>query len=184
VALSAGVALGGCGTGGSGNSSAAGAPVKREPGSWSTKIDITKLEGKDVKPGEREQAQALFGMMSAISVCMTPEAIAQEDISSNLENSAGSKDCTFDRKTVSGSTVDFSGICKRDGKNVRMSAKGSNGATEQDITVSVEPLDAAGKPEGIMEMHVTSKHNGPCKPGDITPPPKAPAGAPKEAPKP
>jgi hypothetical protein len=164
------LALAGCGGGAGSN-----APVKRQPGSWSSSIEIVKLEGPDIKPGTREQMQQMFSMMGAMSVCITPEAAAREDVSKNLENSAGSRDCKFDKQNVSGATVEFSGTCEQNGKKVRMTANGSNGATTQDITMKIEPLNAAGAAEGVMEMRVTSKRNGECKPGDITPP-ATPAG--------
>jgi hypothetical protein len=174
VMLTAGVALGGCNGSGPGSSAggegASTAPVKRMPGSWSSKIELVRLEGPDVPPGAKEQMQPMFDMMSAISVCMTPEAIAKEDPSKNLEQSAGSKDCTFDKRNISGSTLEFSGTCERDGKKVRMTAKGTLGATSQDINMVIEPLNASGTAEGVMEMRVTSKHNGECKPTDIRPP--------------
>lgn len=175
--LSAGLALGGCGGGSSTSSSTTTtttttsvAPTKRQPGSWSSKIEIVKLEGPDIKPGTREQMQQMLSMMSGMSVCVTPEAAAAEDVSKNLENSAGSKDCTFDKRNISGDTLEFSGTCQRDGKKVRMTASGKNGATAQDITIKVEPLSASGAAEGVMEMRITSAHQGACKPGDITPP--------------
>ena len=98
------------------------------------------------------------------------EAAAAEDVSKNLENSAGSKDCTFDKRNISGDTLEFSGICQRDGKKVRMSASGKNGATTQDITMRIEPLSASDAAEGVMEMRITSARKGECTPSDITPP--------------
>lgn len=173
LAVSASIIIGGCGgagTAGNGSTAASGAPIHRKPGSWSSKIEITRLEGKDVRPGAREQMQQLFSMMSGIAICMTPEMVAQEDVSKNLEQSAGSSDCKFDKRDVSGGTVEFSAMCDRNGRKVRMSAHGTNSETAQDITLTVQPVNAAGEPEGVMEMHVTSSYNGACKPGDFTPP--------------
>jgi hypothetical protein len=180
IALSAGIVLASCGTGGGGNgsSAASSAPVHRKPGSWSSKIDIAKLEGKDVKPGMREQMQQMFSMMSGMSVCITPELSAQEDISKNLEQSAGSSDCKFDKRDVNGSTIDFSATCDHGTNKSRITAHGTNTETSQDITMKVEKIGATGESEGVMEMHVTSTYNGACKPGDVTPPAPAPAPAP------
>ncbi|MBO9499933.1 MAG: DUF3617 family protein [Novosphingobium sp.] len=176
LALGAGVALASCGGGSSGSgSSGALPPVKRQPGSWTSKIEIARLEGADVKPGQREQMQQMFDMFGKVSICITPEAAAREDVARNFEQSAGNSNCTFDKRTVSGETIEFAAMCDRDGRKVRMTAKGKNGATAQDVTLTVEPLDPAGKPEGVMEMHVTSQRAGECKPTDITPP-AAPAG--------
>lgn len=168
----AALALAGCNGAGSGNSATAAKvePIKRQPGSWTSKIDITKLEGADVKPGQREQMQQMFAMFSGISVCVTPEAAAQEDVSKNIESSAGARECTFDKREFTATSMEFSGTCDRDGGKVRMTAKGTNSATAQDVTMTIEPLDAAGKPGGLMEMHVTSQRTGECTSKDFTPP--------------
>lgn len=159
-------------------------PVKREPGSWSTKITIAKLEGKGVTPQTKAGMQQMFDAISSMTVCVTPEAAAREDIGHNLEGATGAGgNCKFDKRDLNGETISFSGICGEDTHKVRMSATGTSGATAQDMTMKVEPLGADGAPEGIMEMHVVTTRSGACKPTDITPPappaPAAPAGATK-----
>jgi hypothetical protein len=177
IALSAGIVLASCGTGagggGNGSTAASTAAVHRKPGSWSTKIEIPTLEGKDVKPGDREKMAQVFSMMSGMSLCITPELSAQEDVSKNLEDSAGSRDCKFDKREVNGPNVDFVAICDRGGSKVRMTAHGTGSETSQDVTMKIEKLDTAGQPEGVMEMRMTSTYNGACKPTDLTPPPPA-----------
>jgi len=154
------------------------APVKREPGSWSSRITIAKLEGKDVTPQTRAGMQQMFDAMSRMTVCVTPEAAAREDIGRNLEGASGAGNCTFDKRELNGEAISFSGTCGDATHKVRMSATGTSGATAQDMTMKVEPLNASGAPEGIMEMHVVTTRSGACKPTDITPPaaPAAPSG--------
>ncbi len=177
LAVSTSVLLAGCGGGAGGNGTAASSgPIKRKPGSWSSAIDIPRLEGKDVKPGAREQMQQMFSAMSGLSVCLTPEMVATEDPAQGLEQSAGGSDCKFDKRELTGSTITFSATCDRGGQKMRLNAHGTQSETAQDITMTVEPLDPAGNPAGVMEMHVSSKYNGECKPGDLTPP--SPGGAP------
>lgn len=152
-------------------------PVARQPGSWSTKIEVVKLEGPEVKGGEKEQLQAMMNMMGNVSICLTPEAIAAEDIGKNLER-MGSQggECTFEERDVKGSTIKFAATCKSGtGGTAKMTATGSNSATAQDFTISTVATKADGKPEGEMVMRITSTRTGECKPGDITPPapPKA-----------
>jgi len=161
------------------------APVKREPGSWSTKITIAKLEGKGVTPDAKAGMQQMFDAMSRMTVCVTPEASAREDIGHNLENASGAgSNCQFDKRDLTGETISFSGTCGEGTHRVRMTATGTSGTTAQDMTMKVEPLGASGTPEGIMEMHVVTTRSGACKPTDITPPPvpaapAAPAAATK-----
>lgn len=162
--------LNGCGGGAALPGAKPDAPVKRQPGSWSSKVEITRLEGPGVKPEQRQQMQQMFDMIGKVSVCVTPKAAAQEDIAGNLEKQAGGDKCTFDKREVTGETLLISGVCKRGDSSVRLTAKGKNGATLQDITATVETLDASGKSLGVMEMHMTSQRTGDCKPGDLTPP--------------
>lgn len=152
-------------------------PVKRQPGSWNTKIEIVKLEGPDIKGGEKEQLQAMMNMMGNVSVCLTPEAIAAEDIGKNLEQmSAQGGQCTFSERDISGNKIKFAATCKSgNGGTAKMTATGSNSATSQNFTVSTVATKADGKPEGEMVMRITANRTGECKPGDITPPTPAKA---------
>lgn len=163
--------LGGCG----GSGVTAEQPIKRQPGSWSSKIEITRLEGPDVKPGQREQMQQMFDMMSKMSVCVTPEAVAKEDMSADLKNKLGGNGaCTFDKQDMAGADIGFSGTCKGPmGNSTRITATGKNSATQQEMTVTAEQLDPTGKSIGKMEMHALNSRSGDCKPSDVTPPPAA-----------
>ena len=153
------------------------APVKREPGSWSTKVEILDLAGKGVKPDTRAGLQQYFELMSMNALCLTPEAAAREDIRHDIADTSGTgKDCRFDKRNVAGENVEFSGTCSDGVKKVRTSAKGTSGATARDLVMTIEPLGADGKPEGIMKMRMSSHRTGACKPGDMTPP-AAPSGA-------
>jgi len=148
------------------------ATVKREPGSWSTKITVTKLEGKGVTPQTKAGLQQMFDAMGSTSVCVTAEAAAREDMSRYVENSSGAgHNCQFDKRDLSGATIAFSGTCSDGVRKVRMTARGTSGATAQDLTMTVEPLGANGAAEGVMEMHMVTTRTGACKPGDVTPPP-------------
>lgn len=176
LASAAALALGACGDsapGGSGGSAAASAdPVKRQPGSWSTKVEVVKLEGPDIKGGEKEQLQAMMNMMGNVSVCLTPEAVEAEDLGKNLEQmGAQGGECKFEERAISGSSISFAATCKTgDGGTAKMKASGSNSATAQDFTISTIATKADGKPAGEMVMRITGQRTGECKPGDITPP--------------
>jgi Protein of unknown function (DUF3617) len=177
----AALSLGACGDSatkdGKGSVAASSEPVKRQPGSWSTKVEIVKLDGPEVKGGEKEQLQAMMNMMGNVSICLTPEAVAAEDMSKNLEQ-MGSQggECTFEDREISGNSIKFAATCKSsDGGTAKMTANGTNSATAQDFTISTVAVKADGKPAGEMVMRITGQRTGDCKPGDITPPtaPKA-----------
>lgn len=155
------------------------APVQRQPGRWSTKIEIVKLEGPDMKGSEKAELQAMMNMMGNVSICLTPEAVAQEDVTANL-NQLGSQggECKFDKKDVNGNRMSFAATCKTpDGGSTRLSAEGKNDATSQDFTLSSAGTRPDGKPAGEMVMRITGKRTGECKPGDITPPMPTTKGA-------
>jgi hypothetical protein len=158
------------------------APVKRQAGSWSQKIEILKLEGKGATPETKAQMQKMFDSMSGMSVCVTPAAAAKEDLGKAMEQMAArGQNCTFDKKDVSGGTIGISALCKQPtGGTVKMTITGTNAATVQDMTMQTEGYDAGGAKQGTMQMHIRSTRSGECKPSDITPPetPAAPGAAP------
>jgi hypothetical protein len=148
-------------------------PVKRQPGSWSSKITILKLDAPGMSGGEKEQMQAMMDMVGNVSVCLTPEAVAQEDVTQQIE-AMGSQggDCKFSKKDFSGNNISFAATCKTgDGGSANISGEGTSGATSQDITITTAGLKPDGSAAGEMVMRVTATRSGECKPGDITPPP-------------
>ena len=158
-------------------------PVKRQPGSWSQKVEILKLEGKGATPETKAQMQKMFDSMAAVSVCLTPAAAAKEDFGKAMEQMASrGQNCTFDKKDVSGGTINVSAACKQAaGGTVKMTITGTNAATAQEMTMRTEGYDAGGAKQGTMQMRIKSKRSGDCKPGDITPP-DAPATGPAPVP--
>ena len=148
------------------------AQIKRQPGSWSQKVEILKLEGKGASPQVQAQMQKMFDAMAAMSVCVTPAAVAKEDLAKNLEQMGSrGQNCTFSNRDATGPTIGFDAVCKQaDGGSMKLTARGSNSPTEQDITMTMAGSDAAGTPQGTMQMRVRAFRNGDCKPSDVTPP--------------
>lgn len=151
-------------------------PVKRQPGSWSQKVEILKLEGKGATPETKVQMQKMFDSMAAMSVCLTPAAAAKEDFSTAMEQMASrGQNCSFSKKDVNGGKIDVQATCKQpNGGTVKMTISGSNAPTAQQMTMQTEGYAPGGAKEGTMQMKITSTRSGDCKPGDITPP-EAPA---------
>ena len=161
------------------------AQIKRQPGSWSQKVEILKLEGNGATPDTRAQMQKMFDAMAGISICVTPAAAAKEDLSKNLEQMGSrGQSCTFGKRDTTGATIGFDAVCKQaDGGSMKLTASGSNAPTGQDITMTMVGIDPTGKPKGTMQMRLRGTRNGDCKPTDITPPdvsamPGAPAAKP------
>lgn len=153
--------------------SKSGPPPKRQPGSWSQQIELKRFEGKEAEKAKAGLAQ-MFAMMSAMSVCVTPEMAAKEDATANLEKLGGGGNCTFDKKSVAGGNLDISGTCKDpSGKTAKITATGTMGASDQDYDMTVEGFDPTGAKEGLMEMRIHAVRNGECTAKDM----KAPAAA-------
>lgn len=151
-----------------------GPPPKRQPGSWSQKIELKKFEGKDAEKAKAGLEQ-MFAMMSGMTICVTPEMVAKEDPAQNIEKLGGpAGSCTFSKKSVTSAGIDIEGTCKNpNGKSSKINATGTLSSTSQDMTMTVEGLEANGSREGLMEMHIVSTRGGDCKPTDM----KVPAGS-------
>ena len=155
-------------------------PSKRQPGSWSQKIDIVEFTGPGIDAAQKTQLQQMMTMASSMSVCITPEAAAREDIEKNLTSMGGQAgSCTVTDKKIAGTKLAFTANCKDKGKDVRITADGTNTPTEQNVRMTVETVGAT-KEAGKLVMSITAKRNGDCKPGEFTPP--APAAEPTKAP--
>lgn len=155
-------------------------PIKRQPGSWSQKIEILEFAGPGITPEQKAQMQQMMNMMAGVSVCISPEFAAQEDPEKNLTAMGGQQNnCSVSDKVLTGGKIAFTANCSKDGKAVKLTADGTNSATEQNIKMSVESA-GANNDGGKLVMNVVAKREGDCKPGQFTPPvPKAAAPAAK-----
>ncbi|MDB5705355.1 MAG: hypothetical protein JWN66_2471 [Sphingomonas bacterium] len=162
AAATSALLLSGCGQ-------SASPATKRQPGSWTQKIDVVRLDGKSA--ADKAALQRTFDTYSFMSICLTPEAAAKEDVTADLGNVGGSgTSCIFDKRSVSGDAIETSGICGAGTTKARMSVKGTSGTTAQDLMVTIEPVDKNIPGAGTIVMHMTAKRGGACTPQDITPP--------------
>ena len=147
-----------------------GPPPKRQPGSWSQTFEVKRVEGANAEQNKAALTQ-LFGSINSQTICVTPEYSAKEDPTANLEKlGGGGGTCTFDKKSVEGGNLDVAGTCKdAAGKSAKIVATGTLGATDQDMTMSVEAYDAYGAKQGLMEMRIHSVRKGECTPADKVP---------------
>ena len=153
-----------------------GPPPKRQPGSWTSKIEVTNVTGKDAEKA-KTQMNAMFAMMSAMSQCITPEMVAKEDPAGDI-GKFGGQDCTFDQKDLTGKDISFSGTCKGSGSPAKIAVKGTLATTAQDFTISISGNDPTNGPQS-MEMKVHNQRNGECTDKDMKPSmPTAPEPAP------
>lgn len=162
AAAMAGLVLTGC--------SNNGPPPKRQPGSWAQTTEIKRVEGGNAEQN-RAALTALFKSMDAVTICVTPEWAAKEDPTANIEKmGSGGRTCTFDKKSVAGGNLDVAGTCKDlSGKSAKITATGTIGATDQDMTMTVEAIDAYGTREGLMELRIHSVRKGECTATDRVP---------------
>lgn len=166
------------------------APVKRKPGSWSQKMEVIEFTGPGITPAQKAQMQQMMQMVSKMTVCLTPETVAREDIEKNLTNLSGAAgNCVVADKKIGGGKVSFTANCNEPGKDgaatgkpVRMTVAGTHNATEQNFRVTVESTGASSD-GGKLVMNVSGRREGECKPGELTPPPPPvpPSPTPKAA---
>ena len=147
-----------------------GPPPKRQPGSWSQTFEVKRVEGANADQNKAALTQ-LFGVMNATTVCVTPEWAEKEDPTANLEKlGGGGGTCTFEKKSVAGGNLDVAGSCKdAAGKSAKIVATGTLGATDQDMSMTVEAYDAYGAKQGLMEMRIHSVRRGDCTAADKQP---------------
>lgn len=173
--------LAGCGDNAAkdGGSTAAKTPVEKpKPGSWSSKVEVLDIKGEGVPANAKDEMNQMFAAVGGVGVCITPEAAADDDIAKKMsEMGAQGQDCTIENDNNSGTKVDFAATCKSPGRQMKMVAKGTSGATAQDVTMTMTSFKADGAEEGTIVMRVSSARKGECGPTDITPPPATPAPA-------
>lgn len=147
-----------------------GPPPKRQPGSWSQTFEVKRVEGMNAEQN-RAALTALFGTINSQTICVTPEWSEKEDATANLEKlGGGGGTCTFEKKSVEGGNLDVAGTCKdATGKSAKITATGTLGATDQDMTMTVEASDAFGAKQGLMEMRIHSQRKGECTAKDKVP---------------
>ena len=157
-------------------SAASDTPVKRQPGSWGQTIQIVRLDGKGLDASAKQQMQQMFDMFGKMTVCVTPEQAAGEDVGKNMEKlGAGGGECKVEKQRVAGETVDFAATCKKNGETIKLAVAGTSGSTKQDLTIKVTP--AGQTVASGMEMHVTAERRGECTANDIRVPDNAAAPA-------
>jgi len=146
--------------------------IKREPGSWTQKVEILQLEGKGATPQVKAQMQAMFDAMAGMSMCLTPDAAAKENLAETMQQiGTRGQNCTVDKHDDTGPTIGLSAACPQPGGGVvKLNVTGTNATGDRDLTMKSEGFTAKGAKEGVMEMRVHAIRSGPCKPGDITPP--------------
>jgi hypothetical protein len=141
--------------------------IKREPGSWTQKVEILQLEGKGATPQVKAQMQAMFDAMAGMSMCLTPDAAAKENLAETMQQ-IGTR---VDKHDDTGPTIGLSAACPQPGGGVvKLNVTGTNATGDRNLTMKSEGFTAKGAKEGVMEMRVHAIRSGPCKPGDITPP--------------
>ncbi len=143
-----------------------GPPPKRQPGSWTSRIEVTNVTGKDADIIKKMMNDTMAEIAKS-SICVTPEMAAKDDLADNATKFAGG-DCTLADKDLTGSDVGFSATCKSASDTTRIVLKGTVTPTVQDFTISISGSDVNG-PHSI-DMTVHSQRNGECTAADLREP--------------
>ena len=142
-----------------------GPPPKRQPGSWSQKVELVKVEGKDADKIKAEM-QPGMAMANSMSICVTPEMAAKEDLVDSIKKMTSTGECKIDQQDLEGKNISFTGTCKgANGESAKVSLKATLSATSQDSTRTID-----GPTKIEIKTHAT--RNGECTAKDL----KIPAG--------
>ena len=161
VAVTAIVALAGCGT---------ADPGKRKAGSWKTEATVEKLDISGVPAGAEAQVAAMKSAMSAQlksqfgrEQCLSAETAAKENISKDfLQGLSSGGKCELTTDKVGGGKFDLAGVCAIGPSKMNVALKGTQGAEKIDAVVSMTGGGDGGAPKLDMRMKVVTTRTGDC----------------------
>lgn len=134
--------------------------IKLSPGEWQSTMKIEKLEMKGLPPEATAAMQKQMGAAQTFKSCLTPEQA--EKPSAEFFQGKQNSNCTYEKFTMSGGTIDAAMTCKEGGQTQKMTMQGSYGAEKYDIRFTAEGEAQPGMPMS-MEMQMTSTRVGDCK---------------------
>lgn len=114
-------------------------------------------------PGAPPQVADMMGQMMSRTTkyCLTEAEIA-EGYRAITDRSlrSGGNDCTYERFSYAGGSIDAVMLCKVEGRDVRMQMQGTGSATSSDITMTMSGDFGMG--DGSMTMRAQHERIGDC----------------------
>lgn len=133
---------------------------KPEPGQYSMKVSVEKLNLTGAPEGVKEQIRTQMESGFANSYCLTPEEADKgfDEVYGQLTQDG---QCQFSNFTVDDGTLDGTATCEVPGGTMTYSMKGKAWATGSDLTAEAT-LDAQGR-QMEMALHMVQERTGDCE---------------------
>jgi len=168
MALSAALALAGCGSGKTvtaTNESVSGvakkvsdAGLKFTPGRWGSTMKFVKLEMEGMPPEAQAMMGKIMGKDRTFATCMTKEQAEKPD--AKFFGQADER-CKYDTFSMGGGKIDAKMTCKAEQGAQTMTMQGSYTAETYQMTMAINGKGPEGKAMS-MQMELSAKHNGEC----------------------
>ncbi|GEO00954.1 hypothetical protein NSE01_27860 [Novosphingobium sediminis] len=168
IALSAALALGGCGSGKSvtaTNESVSGvakkvadAGLKFNPGRWDSTMKFVKMDMEGMPPEAKAMMSKILGKDRTFATCLTKEEAEKPD--AKFFGQADER-CKYDSFAMGGGKIDAKMTCKAEQGMQTMTMQGNYTAESYQMTMSINGAGPQGKAMS-MEMQLNAKHNGEC----------------------
>lgn len=168
IALSAALALAGCGSGKTVTATdasvsdvakkVADSGMKFNPGRWESTMKFVKLDIEGMPPEAKDMMSKMMGKDRTFASCLSKEEAEKPE--AKFFGQADER-CKYDTFAMGGGKIDAKMTCKSEGGVQAINMAGSYTADAYDMTMSINGKGPNGKAMS-MEMGVSSKHNGEC----------------------
>lgn len=128
------------------------------PGEYRAQITFQSIDMPGAPP---QMADMMSQMMSTTtSYCLTEAEIEEGYRAITNRSTQSDEDCTYERFSYSGGTIDAEMLCNVDGRTMRMEMTGTGGATSSDITMRMSGDFGMG--DGSMTLRAQHERIGTC----------------------
>jgi hypothetical protein len=131
----------------------------RQPGQWSTTIELVDFQAPGMPPEMLAQMKAQMGSGQKQERCVTKEEVEKLDAFIGQNNA----NCVFETYKVGNGTIEGKASCKPGGMTQTMTMKGTYSKTKSDMTMTSQ-ITGAPPPMGNAKtvMNVKSERIGDC----------------------
>jgi hypothetical protein len=130
------------------------------PGLWETKIQFKDIQGKGMSDSIKTQMMKATGGTITVKSCITKEQADKPN--SDFFGAAEGSNCTFEKRDISGTTMDVAMTCKPDGKTVIKNTMSGTYSSESYMMDMQQ--QTSGTPIGDLNMTgtISAKRLGAC----------------------
>ncbi|HEV7312803.1 DUF3617 domain-containing protein [Sphingopyxis sp.] len=160
AAISAALALGGCGKSEDKATKPAGT-VKREAGNWKADVKLVKFGMPGVPDNVKDQLAKQLAAGRGTEQCLTQEKADKEDVAGALSKGYGEA-CTWNNNQIGDGKIDVAGTCTQGQQKVELVLAGTLEAKKTGVLVTSKGKSPMGGGDMEMQMQVSSTNIGHC----------------------